>query len=71
MPPAIVPQITMIIMLLPEKTEPECLDQDMLIHSIDFTNRGLLSTKNSESSDILQKLLIVYYKIFNSLDFFI
>ena len=71
MPPAIVPQITIMIILLPEKTEPECLDQDMLIHPIDFTNRGLLSTKNSESSDILQKLLIVYYKIFNSLDFLI
>jgi len=71
MPPAIVPQITIMIILFPEKTEPECLDQDMLIHSIDFTNRGLLSTKNSESSDILQKLFIVYYKIFNSLDFLI
>ena len=33
MPPAIVPQITIIIMLLPEKTEPECLDHDMLIYS--------------------------------------
>ena len=37
MPPAIEPQITMIIMLLPEKTEPECLDQDMLIYSKSFT----------------------------------
>jgi len=37
MPPAIVPQITMMIILFPEKTEPECLDQDMLIHFIDFT----------------------------------
>ena len=33
MPPAIDPQITMMIMLLPEKTEPECLDHDMLIYS--------------------------------------
>ena len=37
MPPAIDPQITMIIMLLPEKTEPECLDHDMLICSKSFT----------------------------------
>ena len=37
MPPAIVPQITMIIMLLPEKTEPECLDHDMLIYSKSVT----------------------------------
>jgi len=27
----------MMIILFPEKTEPECLDQDMLIHFIDFT----------------------------------
>ena len=37
MPPAIEPQITMIIMLLPEKTEPECLDHDMLICSKSVT----------------------------------
>jgi len=37
MPPAIVPQITMIIMLFPEKTEPECLDHDMLIYSKSVT----------------------------------
>ena len=36
MPPAIEPQITMIIMLLPEKTEPECLDHGMLICSKSF-----------------------------------
>ena len=29
MPPAIVPQIIITIMLFPEKTEPEYLDQDM------------------------------------------
>ena len=37
MPPAIDPQMTMIIMLFPEKTEPECLDQDMLICSKSVT----------------------------------
>ena len=37
MPPAIVPHITMIIILFPEKTEPECLDHDMLICSKSVT----------------------------------
>jgi len=41
MPPAIVPQITMIIMLLPEKTEPEYLDHDMIIHTLISSNISL------------------------------
>jgi len=37
MPPAIVPQITMMIMLLPEKTEPEYLDHGIVISSKSVT----------------------------------
>jgi len=50
MPPAIDPQITIIIMLLPEKTEPECLDHDILICSNSVTMYRISHLKKCKTS---------------------